>query len=144
MLTNLFVFTKGANILSRLNPRSVTAVQSGEFTKVSDELSLEWEAKELNRCKEASIHTPHVRAPELIGYDPKSNILTTQLIENAQSFYNHLWNGTSLPFRIIGKGINNKMLWSRMNEIGGWLKLYHDSTDHDWTAMELDLFWKQS
>ena len=114
----------------RFNPRSRTESRETLFRKFSSELSLEEEAKELNRCRAMSLRTDNVRFLELISYDASTNELTTKLISDGQSLYNALWNGTSLSARILGKELDRGVVRSRMREIGAWLRLYHDSSDH--------------
>ena len=84
----------------------------------------------MNRCRAMSLRTDNVRFLELISYDASTNELTTKLISDGQSLYNALWNGTSLSARILGKELDRGVVRSRMREIGAWLRLYHDSSDH--------------
>jgi hypothetical protein len=113
---------------TRSNPRSTTEGRAQLFTKSSRELSLEGEAEELARCRERSIRTAHVSTPELLGYDPATNTLTTALVPESQSLYNAFWNGTSLLRRLLGRGVEEQLVCSRVREIGAWLRLYHDES----------------
>ncbi len=110
------------------NPRSTTEIRDDLFIKTSDELNLQGEAQELERCNKLSIRTPHVTPPEFITYDSESNQLTTRVIPHSQSLFNIIWNGTSFIGRLRGKRLDINLHKARMEEIGQWLRLYHDST----------------
>jgi hypothetical protein len=114
--------------LMRYNPRSTSKINDELFVKTSSELSLANEAHELIRCKELSIAASNVSPLELIEFNAQHNQLTTKLVPNGISLYNSLMNGTSL-FRFMRKErLDSGLVLARMEEIGRWLKLYHDTT----------------
>lgn len=112
------------------NPRSTSMVEGDYFTKTSSELNLSKEAMEIERCKRMGIQTEHVKPLEFIKFDAALNQLVTRYIPNAQSLYNKLSNGTSLIGLLRGKKQDPDLLISRVEELGQWLKMYHDSTDY--------------
>ena len=117
-------------VIVERNARSTTEKSSQEFVKISEELSLLNEAKELERCRELNINTAHVKALDIINYDKENNQLTTKTIPGGQSLFNKLWNETSIVSCLSFKGIDSDMVLSRMQEIGEWLRLYHNSTEY--------------
>ena len=116
-------------VIVERNARSTTEKSREEFVKTSDELSLFNEAQELERCMVAKIVTPHVRALELVSYDQEKNDLTTRTVPRGQSLFNRLWNETSIISRLLCRKIDDRVVLSRMQEIGEWLRLYHNSTE---------------
>lgn len=117
-------------VIIERNARSTTQKSCREFVKTSQELNLGNEARELDRCRKLNIRTPHVSAVDIMNYDEKNNQLTTQTIPDGQSLYNKLWNESSFLARLAFKGLNPAVFYSRMNEIGAWLRLYHDTTEY--------------
>lgn len=113
---------------TEINPRSTTIITDGQFIKTSSELSLQTEAEELKRLKEFNAGTPHIHVPEFLRFDPETNQLATRLISSSQSFYNMIWNNSSIKGIIRGKKLEKQKLFLRLEELGQWLKAYHDST----------------
>jgi len=116
-------------IIVERNARSTTEKNREEFVKTSDELSLFNEANELERCRAAEITTTHVKALDFISYDKEKNDLTTRTVLGGQSLFNRLWNETSIISPLLSKEIDVDVVLSRMQDIGEWLRLYHDSTE---------------
>lgn len=122
------VNTESQNSHTEINPRSTTIKSDGQFIKNSSELSLRTEAEELKRLKDFNPETPHIHVPEFLWFDPETNQLATRLITSSQSFYNMIWNNTSIKGIIRGKRLDKQKLFQRLEELGQWLKAYHDSS----------------
>ncbi len=112
------------------NPRSTIKITGNHFIKTSDELNLKNEARELERLKSLNIDSQHIYVPEFLNYNSQSNELTTRFIPSCQSFYNMMWNNSSLIGFIRGKRLNKEKLFQRIEELGQWLKAYHNSTNN--------------
>jgi len=123
-------FTKNYKTEKKINPRSSGEINAEIYIKHSNEISLESEAKELERCSVESLHTKHIFTAKLVSYDKVKNILTTKRI-NGNELYLTLWNPTSLLGKLRGKKLNNaNLISSRFEELGSWLSLYHRSSSY--------------
>lgn len=118
------------NIIKKINLRSTGEMTDQVYNKHSKTVSLEQEAKELERCALESLHTRHIHVAELISYDKANNLLSTKRI-NADELFLTLWNPTSLLGKLRGKKLQNvDLISSRLGELGSWLSLYHKSTSY--------------
>lgn len=122
------VDTESQKSHTEINPRSTTISTGDQFIKTSNELNLQTEAEELKRLKEFDAGTPHIHVPEFLWFDTETNQLSTRLISSSQSFYNMIWNNSSIKGMIRGKKLNKEILFLRIEELGQWLKSYHNST----------------
>lgn len=92
--------------------------------------NLREEAEELKRCLENDIRTQHVSPVEFINYDEAANSLATKLISEGTSFFNVMWNNSSLLNRIRRRPPSPDLIISRCEELGKWLSIYHHSTSY--------------
>jgi len=117
--------------VKKTNPRSTGEISEQLYSKQSDEVALEGEARELERCKQESLHTEHIFTAELVSFEKEQNILSTKRIQGNELFLT-LWNPTSLLGKIRGKKLQDvETIASRMEELGCWLSLYHRSSLSD-------------
>lgn len=111
-----------------VNPRSSTYIDNLIFKKTTNQQSLENEAHELERCKKLNLRTHHIIPTEFEGFEKDSNTLSTKLIDGKELFH-ILWNSTYLLGKLRGNRLPNiNILLDRFNELGQWLRLYHDSS----------------
>jgi len=116
--------------VKKLNPRSTGEINAQIYTKHSEEICLEQEALELERCTQQALHTKHIFTPELVSYDKSKNLLSTKLIVGNELFLT-LWNPTSLLGKLRGKKLQDvELITSRLVELGSWLSMYHKSTSY--------------
>ena len=123
-------FLKKENSFVERNARSTTVINGDQFIKTSNELDLNIEARELQRCKDLDLTTPHVMPVEFLNFDQSSNELTTKFIQNGQTLFNKLWNESSLVAYLRSNRLDFSTLLERMEEIGKWLSNYHKSTTY--------------
>lgn len=127
-LLNIMVRAKDDEVIKKINPRSTGEVTAQVYSKYSEEISLEQEARELERCEELSLHTKYIFTAELISYNKENNLLTTKRIYGEELFLT-LWNPTSLLGKLRGKRLlRPDLVRSRFSDLGSWLSLYHKST----------------
>lgn len=123
------------------NPRSQGERDQHHYRKTADDVDLSAEASELKRCRDLALHTDHVRPVDFVDFDPDSNTLTTELIHGRQLFHT-LWNPTYWLGRLRG---HRDPDWSetadRFEELGQWLRLYHDSTAVDTCIRPVHIEW---
>jgi len=114
--------------VKKINPRSTGEITEQVYSKQSEEISLEREAEELERCALESLHTEHIYTAELVSFDKESNVLSTRRIIGDELFLT-LWNPTSLLGKIRGKKLRDVgLINSRIKELGSWLSIYHESS----------------
>lgn len=113
---------------ARVNPRSTGRTDDQAYHKTTDLLNLAQEASELQRCKTEGICTQHVFPVEFLGYDETTNTLSTRKIQGKELFHT-LWNPTYWLGRLRGKRLESpQLVFDRIEELGTWLKRYHQSS----------------
>lgn len=117
------------NVTQHRNPRSQGERSLRHYRKTADDVDLSAEASELQRCRDLDLRTDHVRPVDFVDFDPDTNTLTTELIQGRQLFHT-LWNPTYWLGRLRGHQMPDwSILGDRFEELGRWLRLYHDSSE---------------
>lgn len=129
------------HVTQHRNPRSQGERDQYHYRKTANDLDLSAEASELRRCKDLALRTEHVRPVDFVDFDPNSNTLTTELIQGRQLFHT-LWNPTYWLGRLRG---HKEPDWSEtadlFEELGQWLRLYHESTTVDGCNRPVHIEW---
>lgn len=132
------------NVTLHRNPRSQGERDQHYYRKTTDNLDLSAEASELRRCRDLGLETEHVKPVKFVDFDPDTNTLTTELIQGQQLFHT-LWNPTYWLGRLRGiKEPDWSEMADRLEELGRWLRLYHDSTAEDLGNRPLHLEWLEA
>jgi hypothetical protein len=108
--------------------RSVVTATEDVFVKCSDSIDLSPEAGELQRCRDLGIKTRNVQVVEIATFSEKENMLVTRRVNGGQSLFNLFWNSTTMGRSLIlGQRKLRSLLLDRTEEIGVWLRRYHET-----------------